>query len=102
VVHEQFHFSPRYKITESVKIKVSSAKPMKKLNYHVVSLGKDGLISSGTLKVENKTEAEISFWPSISMMPKARVVVFYLEDNGKMVHDKINIEFEKELQNFVS
>lgn len=36
------------------------------------------------------------------MVPKANLIVYYIRPDGEIVSDRLKIEFDNELQNFVS
>lgn len=73
---------------------------LKQLTYHVV--GRGDVITSGVVEVPNVKSFQFEIKPTMAMVPKANVVVYYITDGGEIISDKIVINFGNELQNFVS
>jgi CD109 antigen len=82
-----------------VNIEVLSTKEIAKLSYHVMGKGK--LVDSQTVNFDNSKRHVLNITPKVSMVPKARVIVYYLTANGEIISDKIDVEFGNELSNFV-
>lgn len=73
---------------------------IRQLTYQV--LGRGDVIISRTLQVANSRNFNFRFLASFAMVPKANVIVYYMREDGEIVSDQLKIEFENELQNFVS
>jgi CD109 antigen len=86
-------------LSQKVKIDVFASKPLKDLTYQVI--GKADLTLSETIQVPNEKSFQIEFSPTLAMIPKAKVVVFYVTNDGEIVSDLVPIEFGNELRNFI-
>lgn len=82
-----------------MKIDVLATHPLTSLTYQV--LGKGDVVASELVKIPNTKSYQIQFAPTLSMVPKSRVLVFYITDDGEIISDSLEIEFEKELKNYV-
>lgn len=86
-------------MSETVSIRVQTTKKIKALTHQVLAGGK--ILES---KLENFSETDVHYLrikPSIFMLPKATVVIYYVADNGEIVSDRINVEFGNQLLNHV-
>lgn len=72
---------------------------MRYLSYQV--LGKGDIILTNTLEVLNRKNHIITFIGSFAMVPKAQFIVHFVKDD-EIISDRIEIEFNDDLQNFVS
>lgn len=73
---------------------------LKQLTYQI--LGKGNVIASEIVEVPNKKDFQIEFTPSLAMIPKVSVIVYYITSDGEIVSDSLKLEFGNELNNFVS
>lgn len=89
----------RPKLSEKVLIEVLATNELKELTYQVFGRGK--MIESQTIKANNAKTHTVEISPSLMMIPKANVVVYYISPLGDIVSDKIDIEFGNELINHV-
>lgn len=64
-------------------------------------MGKGNLVESKTVNFNNAKRHIINITPKVSMVPKARVIIYYIAANGEIISDKIDVEFGNELSNFV-
>lgn len=73
------------------------------LTYHVIAKG--NIVDSDTIKLpESSVDAktyQIVFKAKMEMMPHAKIVVFYLTQDGELISDASEIEFEEDLENHV-
>lgn len=69
------------------------------LHYRVVARGDDVL--AGDFEVPSKKDFRLEFKPSLAMVPKASVIVFYIREDGEIISDSLKLEFANELNNFV-
>jgi CD109 antigen len=53
------------------------------------------------MTIPNKKSFQFEFMPTLEMVPKASVIVFYITDDGEIISDSLKIEFGNELRNFV-
>lgn len=83
-----------------MKIDILSTHELKKLNYQVFAKG--GIVLSETIEVPNEKNFLLEITPTIAMVPKADIIVFYMTPDGEIISDTIKVEFENELSNFVS
>lgn len=88
------------KITEPVKIDVSTTEKLTQLTYQVI--GKGDVIVSETIPVDNQKNVQFEFTPTLAMVPTANVIVFYMTDDGEIISDSMKVEFGNELRNHVS
>ncbi|XP_058816280.1 thioester-containing protein 1 allele R1-like, partial [Topomyia yanbarensis] len=86
-------------INKDITVDVSSTVPMKYLNYQV--LGRGDIIVGGTIAVPEQKSHTFRFPASFAMVPRARLVVYFIRENGELVSDKTDIEFGNDLQNFL-
>jgi CD109 antigen len=63
--------------------------------------GKGDVIISDVVKVPNKKNFQFDFSPTLAMIPKANVIVYYITEDGEIISDNLKIEFANELKNFV-
>lgn len=73
---------------------------MNKLTYQV--LGRGDVIISRTVQLPNSKNFNFRFLASFAMVPKANLIVYYIRPDGEIISDQLKVEFENELQNFVS
>lgn len=71
---------------------------MRYLSYQV--LGRGDIILTNTLEVPNRKNHVITFIGSFAMVPKAQFIVHFVKDDV-LISDRIEIEFNEDLQNFV-
>jgi len=48
------------------------------------------------------SEHVLTFKPTLFMLPKASVVIYYIAENAEIISDNIKVEFENQLLNHVS
>lgn len=96
-------FSPpffcRPKINSDVMIEVQSTTNLRHLSYQV--LGRGDIIIAKSLDIPNLSTYTFSFLASFAMVPKAQVVIHYINDD-EIISDHLQIDFDDDLQNFVS
>uniref|UniRef100_A0A1Q3FP24 CD109 antigen n=1 Tax=Culex tarsalis TaxID=7177 RepID=A0A1Q3FP24_CULTA len=86
-------------INKDVTVDVSATVPMKYFSYQV--LGRGDVIVGGTIPVPERTLHTFRFPASFAMVPRARLVVSFVQDDGELVSDSIEIQFGNDLQNFL-
>ncbi|XP_053692791.1 thioester-containing protein 1 allele R1-like isoform X3 [Sabethes cyaneus] len=86
-------------INKDVMVDVSATVPMKYFNYQV--LGRGDIIIGGTINVPELRSHTFRFPASFAMVPRARLVVYFIQDDGELVSDAVDIEFGNDLQNFL-
>lgn len=86
-------------INKDVTVDVSATVPMKYFSYQV--LGRGDVIVGGTIPVPDRTLHTFRFPASFAMVPRAKLVVFFVQDDGELVSDSVEIEFGSDLQNFL-
>lgn len=92
------HFRP--KLSEKIKIDVLSTEKLSELTYQVVAKG--DVLLSDTVSVPSEKHFQLEFQPTLPMLPKSNVVVFYITSDGEIISDSLKLEFGNELMNFVS
>jgi hypothetical protein len=70
------------------------------LTYQVLAGGK--ILESKHENFKETNEHNLSIKPSLFMLPKATVVIYYIAENGEIISDKIHVEFGNQLLNQVS
>lgn len=84
-----------------MSIEVLANTEISELNYQI--FGKGTLVTSQNLKSSKSKRHIITFIPkATTMIPKAKIVVFYFASNGEIISDNVEVEFGNELMNFVS
>lgn len=86
-------------INKDVTVDVSATVPMKYFSYQV--LGRGDVIVGGTIPVPDRMLHTFRFPASFAMVPRAKLVVFFVQDDGELVSDSVEIEFGSDLQNFL-
>uniref|UniRef100_A0A2M4DQG6 TEP1-F n=1 Tax=Anopheles darlingi TaxID=43151 RepID=A0A2M4DQG6_ANODA len=86
-------------VNEEVVVEVAATVPMKSFTYQLLGRG-DVLLSNTVAVPETKTHT-FKFRASFAMVPRAKLVVFYIAANGDMVSDSKVITFDSELPNFM-
>lgn len=86
-------------INKDVTVDVSATVPMKYFSYQV--LGRGDVIVGGTIPVPERTLHTFRFPASFAMVPRAKLVVSFVQDDGELVSDSVEIEFGSDLQNFL-
>ncbi|XP_052563228.1 thioester-containing protein 1 allele R1-like isoform X8 [Culex pipiens pallens] len=86
-------------INKDVTVDVSATVPMKYFSYQV--LGRGDVIVGGTIPVPDRTLHTFRFPASFAMVPRAKLVVSFVQDDGELVSDSVEIEFGNDLQNFL-
>ncbi|XP_055540110.1 thioester-containing protein 1 allele R1-like isoform X6 [Wyeomyia smithii] len=86
-------------INKDVMVDITSTVPMKYFNFQV--LGRGDIIVGGTIAVPEQRSHTFRFTASFAMVPRARLVVYFIQDDGELVSDKVDIEFGDDLQNFL-
>ncbi|XP_058450670.1 thioester-containing protein 1 allele R1-like isoform X2 [Malaya genurostris] len=86
-------------INKDITVDVSSTVPMKYFNYQV--MGRGDIIVGGTIAVPERKTHTFRFPASFAMVPRARLVVYFIRENGELVSDNLDIEFGSDLQNFL-
>lgn len=72
---------------------------MQTLTYLVI--GRGDLLVARTLQLDNDITTTFKFMASFAMVPKAKLVVYFVTEDGEVVSEKADIEFRSQFQNFV-
>ncbi|XP_035917630.1 CD109 antigen-like isoform X4 [Anopheles stephensi] len=86
-------------VGSDVVVEVSATAPMKFFTYQL--LGRGDVLLSNTVAVPESKTHKFKFPATFAMVPRAKLVVFYIAPNGDMVSDSKVITFDSELQNFM-
>ncbi|XP_035781240.1 CD109 antigen-like isoform X7 [Anopheles albimanus] len=86
-------------VNEDVVVEVAATVPMKSFTYQL--LGRGDVLLSNTVAVPETKIHTFKFRASFAMVPRAKLVVFYIAANGDMVSDSKVITFDSELPNFM-
>lgn len=73
---------------------------MKRLTMQVVNKG--NIFITENFKVDGSKSFSFDIKPTLLMIPKANVIVYYITADGEIVSDSVEVKFEKELKNHVS
>lgn len=90
----------RPKLSDNVKIDVLATHDLTHLTFQVVAKGE--VVVSKVVDVSHKKQHQIEFAPTLSMVPSAHVVIYYITADGEIISDSLKVEFGNELRNFVS
>ena len=64
--------------------------------------GRSDVLKSDNLEVSNSKSFNFNFKSTKSMMPKSKLLVYYIRDDGEIISDHVEINFGFALQNSVS
>lgn len=92
------HFLFSSKINDLISVEITSSKPLSSVNYLLSARGK--LILSAQKDTPNKNSFTITFTATFDMVPRAKLVVYYLVSTGDIVSTNIEIPVTG-LSNFV-
>lgn len=79
---------------------VEATEPIKNLTYTVVARG--DVVLSKNVEVSSSRNINFTFPSSIAMMPSAKLLVYFIREDGEIVSDYVKIDFGFKLQNSVS
>jgi hypothetical protein len=74
--------------------KVGSLIKMKYISYYIV--GRGNILLSSSQPVNDENTKEISIVSTFSMLPRCTLVVFYIDDSGKIFSDLTEVVFSQE------
>jgi Alpha-2-macroglobulin bait region domain len=101
IIFNNMTFRP--KINKEVKIEVEGNGEWKDL-YSVV-IGRTGIVHNIVHKLTKKQiddkKMQFDFTATSWMVPSANVIVYYIQDNGEIIYDKIQIDFDSDMPNNV-
>lgn len=86
--------------SKKVHIDVLLSENISQFTYQV--LAKGDVVVSKIIPVSNEKNFHFEFVPTSSMIPKANLVVFYISNDGEIISDSLKLDFDSQLQNFVS
>uniref|UniRef100_A0A1Y9H2W1 CD109 antigen n=1 Tax=Anopheles dirus TaxID=7168 RepID=A0A1Y9H2W1_9DIPT len=86
-------------VNKDVVVEVAATEPMKYFTYQL--LGRGDVLLSNTVAVPETKLHTFKFPATFAMVPRAKLVVYYIAPNGDMVSDSKVITFDSELQNFM-
>ncbi|XP_037047883.1 CD109 antigen-like [Bradysia coprophila] len=86
------------RIDHEVSVEVTSTEPLDYFTYQI--LGRGDIIVTRTEMVPKTNYFVFSFMASFAMVPKAKLIVYYMKD-AQIISDAIDIDFGEELHNFV-
>uniref|UniRef100_A0A2M4A166 CD109 antigen n=2 Tax=Anopheles triannulatus TaxID=58253 RepID=A0A2M4A166_9DIPT len=86
-------------VNEEVVVEVAATVPMKSFTYQL--LGRGDVVLSKTVAVPETKVYTFKFTATFAMVPRAKLVVFYIAANGDLVSDSKVITFDSELPNFM-
>ncbi|XP_055375533.1 thioester-containing protein 1 allele R1 [Condylostylus longicornis] len=86
-------------VNQEVNIVVRSNELMKYFMYQIV--GRGDIITSRTINVDNSNYHSFKFLATFAMVPKANLIVSYVDSTGELIFDEQVIDFGDDLWNFV-
>uniref|UniRef100_A0AAG5DEP7 CD109 antigen n=1 Tax=Anopheles atroparvus TaxID=41427 RepID=A0AAG5DEP7_ANOAO len=86
-------------VNKDVVVEVAATSPMKYFTYQL--LGRGDVLLGNTVAVPETKIHTFKFLATFAMVPRAKLVVYYIAPNGDMVSDSKEITFDSELQNFM-
>ncbi|XP_052898513.1 thioester-containing protein 1 allele R1-like isoform X2 [Anopheles moucheti] len=86
-------------VGKDVLVEVTATTPMKYFTYQL--LGRGDVLLSNTIAVPESKTHSFKFPATFAMVPRAKLVVYFIAANGDMVSDSKVITFDSELQNFM-
>lgn len=83
-----------------MSVNVLATEELSSITFQI--MGRSDVILSKTLAVAGSKSVDFTFMPTVAMMPKAELVVYYMRPDGEIISDHLKIKFGFQLQNFVS
>lgn len=90
-------FSPE--INQEISATVTSTQNMKSVTYLV--MGRGDIIIAKTIPLNSVTSHTFKFLASFAMVPRAKLVVYYVTEDGEIISESSTIEFRSQFQNFL-
>lgn len=84
-------------INKEVSVEVRSTENMKYFTYQVI--GRGDVLDSNTVEVPEAKIFKFKFLATFAMVPKAKVLVYFIGSTGEIISDKIEINFAAVFQN---
>lgn len=72
---------------------------MKSLTYLV--MGRGELLVARTIPLDSVMVHTFKFMSSFAMVPRAKIIVYYVTEGGEIVSERATITFRSQFQNFV-
>ncbi|XP_055894437.1 CD109 antigen-like isoform X2 [Biomphalaria glabrata] len=91
---------PAIKAGESISFEIKGTRPLATLVYQILSRGE--MVKTGTVDANGQLVYQFSIPSDPSMAPNARIVVYYVRDNGEIVTDSISFDISGVFKNKVS
>jgi hypothetical protein len=82
-----------------VSVEVLTTDEISQLSYQVI--GRGSTVEANSVNFESTKKYTLTFRPTLMMVPKAQLIVYYLTKDGEIISDKTEIEFGNELVNNV-
>lgn len=64
-------------------------------------MGRGDIIIAKTTPLDSVTSHTFKFLASFAMVPRAKLVVYYVTEDGEIISESTNIEFRSQFQNFL-
>lgn len=90
--------SPRLTVGKEFEVQVQSSHELSSLS--VVVIGQKGIVHSEQFIIDAK-DFNFGIVASNQMKPEATLFVFYHEETGEIVHDRVTLRFDDSLPNRV-
>ncbi|XP_070505052.1 CD109 antigen-like [Chironomus tepperi] len=90
----------RPSLSDTITIQVLSTSEISQLTYEVVARG--ALVDTKVVKFDPTKEYSLNIKPQMAMLPKAKIVIYYITKVGELVSDKVEVEFGNELTNYIN
>lgn len=86
-------------MNEEVAVKVYSSEELSKMSYFVTR--RNQILLSESVEVSNQKDFTFKFVGAFEMIPKAKLLIYYLRSNGDIISETLDMEFKKQLMNKV-
>ncbi|KAH9514214.1 hypothetical protein Btru_028388 [Bulinus truncatus] len=88
------------KAGDAISFEVKGTQALTKLVYQILSRG--GIVKAGTVDANSQLVHQFSIQSDSSMAPNARIVVYYVREDGEIVTDSISFDISGAFKNKVS
>jgi CD109 antigen len=87
-------------VDKQINVRVLSNVKLSQLNYVVIGSG--NVLTSKKLKIPNKKVIDFTITLTNKMTSSANLIVYYITSQGEIVSDRVNLNLNTNLQNYVS
>lgn len=87
-------------MNENVSIEILATDEISQLSYQII--GRGSSVDANYVNFESTKKYILEIKPTLMMIPKAQIIIYYLTKDGEIISDRTEIEFGNELLNNVS